>query len=213
MRRFLIIVAFLLPFTACAGLIKSKITVFHELPEAYPGTTYTTLPLKEQEGSLEHKTYEQLLKRELNAKGFHEVPLDQAEVVILLLYGIDTGREMVYSIPILGQTGVSSSTTLGTVQSYGSYGTYSGTTTYTPTYGIVGTAPVSQTQYTRFLKVDILDKRALAQQRIKKLYEATVVSRGRTGNLSEVLPTMMKALFEEFPGESGKARTSTRTNE
>ncbi len=213
MRRFLIIVFLLLSLTGCAGLVKSNIAVFHELPEAYPGTTYATLPLKDQEGSLEHKAYAQLLKQELNARGFREVPIDQAEVVVVLLYGIDTGRELIYSIPIFGQTGVSSSTTSGTVHSYGSYGTYSGTTTYMPTYGIVGAAPVSQTQYTRFLKLDILDKKALSEQNIKKLYEAKVISRGRTGQISEILPTMMKALFEEFPGKSGRTRTSTRTKE
>ena len=172
---------------------------------------YATVPFKEQEGSLEHMTYEQLLKQELNSKGFREVPLDQAEVVVLMSYGIDTGREVVFSYPIFGQTGVSSSYTSGTVQSYGSYGTYSGTTTYTPTYGIVGAMPISQTRYTRFLRLDILDKKALVQQTIKKIYEAKVVSRGSSGQISVVLPSMIKAVFEDFPGKSGTTRSSTRS--
>jgi hypothetical protein len=37
-----------------------------------------------------------------------------------------------------------------------------------------------------------------------------VSSRGSTGQLDSVLPTMIKALFEDFPGKSGNTRTSTR---
>ena len=199
--------------TACAFLIHSNISVFHELPEGVTGVTYASIPFKEQEGSLEHKSYEQALKRELNARGFREAPLEQADTVIFFSYGIDSGKEIVESYPIIGQTGVSSSHTFGTLQSYGNYGTYSGTTTYTPTYGIVGSGATSRTEYSRFLKVDVLDKKALIENKVRKLYEAKVTSRGSLGELSAVLPTMVKALFEEFPGKSGSMRRSTRVRE
>jgi hypothetical protein len=129
---------------------------------------------------------------------------------VFLAYSIDTGREVVSSYPIIGQTGVSSSSTYGTVQSYGSYGTYSGTTTYTPTYGVVGTGVTSQTEYMRVLRLDIVDKHALAEGNIKKLYEGKVVSSGYSGQLVQVLPTMIKVLFEDFPGQNGSTRTSRR---
>lgn len=196
--------------SGCAGFVKSQISVFHEIPQGLSGITYTTVPFKDQEGSLEHKAYEQVVRQELNAKGFRETSLELADVVVFLSYGIDTGREIVSSYPIIGQTGVSSSHTYGTFQSYGSYGTYSGTTTYTPTYGVVGTGVTSHTQYMRFLKLDVLDKISLAEGKIKKLYEGKVVSRGSSSYMSAVLPTMIKALFEDFPGKSGSTRTSTR---
>jgi len=103
--------------------------------------------------------------------------------VIFFSYGIDTGKEVVLSYPIIGQTGVSSSSTYGTIQSYGRYGTYSGTTTYTPTYGVVGTGVASNTQYARFLKVDILNRTALSENKMAKIYEAKVISRGSSGQL------------------------------
>jgi hypothetical protein len=199
--------------TGCGMLLRSQIAVFHDLPEAFSGTTFTMLPLKDQEGSLEHKTYEQAVRQELNAKGFKDSPLEQAEVVVVLFYGIDTGKQIVSSYPIIGQTGVASSSTFGTVQRYGGLGTYSGTTTYTPRYGVVGTDVTSHTQYTRFLNVDLLDKKTLAEGKIKKLYEAKVVSTGSSSQLPAVLPTMVKALFEDFPGKSGSTRNSTRAIE
>jgi len=210
LRNLLIVLACASVLSGCARLVRSQISVFHELPQGFAGTTYAAVPFKDQEGSLEHKAYEQAVRQELNAKGLQEAPMEQAEVVVFLFYGIDTGREVVSSYPIIGQTGVSSSYTYGTVQSYGSYGTYSGTTTYTPTYGVVGTGVTSHTLYARFLRLDILDKTALAEGKIKKLYEGKIVSGGSSGQLSAVLPTMIKALFEDFPGKSGSTRTSTR---
>lgn len=199
--------------SACAP-VRSHVSVFHELDAGITGTTYALVPFKEQEGSLEHKTYEQTVRQELNAKGFVEAPLDQAKVVVFISYGIDTGKQVVTSYPIFGQTGVSSSQTYGTVQSYGGYGTYSGSTTYTPTYGVVGSGVRSRTEYTRFLKLDILDRSVtLKEQKIKKLYEATVISSGRSGQMAAVLPTMIKALFEDFPGKSGSTRTVDRSTD
>lgn len=211
MRRLLIAVICLMLFTGCARFVKSEISVFHELPSSLGGMSYTIIPFKEQEGSLEYKAYERSIKQELDAKGFRETSLENTDVVILFSYGIDTGKEVVLSYPIIGQTGVSSSSTYGTIQSYGSYGTYSGTTTYTPTYGVVGTGVASHTQYTRFLKVDILNKTALSENKITKIYEAKVISRGSGGQLPAVLPAMIKSLFADFPGKSGSTRISTHS--
>jgi Domain of unknown function (DUF4136) len=205
----LLVATVLLGLSACSFL-RSQVAVFHQLPKDLSGTTYAMIPFKEQEASLEHKAYEEGVRQELNAKGFRETTVDQAQVAVFLFYAIDTGREIVSSYPIIGQTGVSSSSTQGTIQSYGSYGTYSGTTTYTPTYGVVGTGVTSQTEYTRVLRLDIVDKQALAGGNIKKLYEGKVVSSGSSSQLVQVLPTMIKALFEDFPGQNGSTRRSTR---
>jgi hypothetical protein len=60
------------------------------------------------------------------------------------------------------------------------------------------------------LRLDIVDKQALAEGNIKKLYEGKVVSSGFSDQLAKVLPEMVKALFEDFPGQSGSTRTSSQ---
>jgi hypothetical protein len=67
-----------------------------------------------------------------------------------------------------------------------------------------------ETQYTRVLRLDIVDKQALAEGNIKKLYEGKVVSSGFSDQLTKVLPETVKALFEDFPGQSGSTRTSSQ---
>ena len=222
MRRVLALSLVALFLSSCAVVVKSQVTVFHDLPASLGGTNYALVPFKEQEGSLEHRSYERLLRQELNGKAFRETEIDQAQVIVVVLYGIDTGRQVVSSYPIIGQTGVRRSNTFGTfqgnVQNYGSglgnySGTYSGTTTYTPTYGVVGTGVRSNTEYTRYLKLEILDRNALVDGKISKQYEGKVISSGSTGELSRVVPTMIKSLFEEFPGRSGSSRTSLRVRD
>lgn len=192
--------------TGCAGMVQSNVAVFHELPAVQTKIKYAAIPFKDQQGSLEHKSYERLIKEELVKHGFVEVPAEEADVVMFFSYGIDSGKEVVSSYPIFGQTGTSSSYTSGTVTSYGNYATYSGTTYNTPTYGVVGSGVTSGTEYTRFLKVELLESTALAKGDIKKIYEAKVVSSGSSNQVAVVMPTMIKALFEEFPGKSGSTR-------
>jgi hypothetical protein len=165
MKNLLVATVLLAALSGCT-YFRSQVAVFHQLPKDVSGTTYVMIPFKEQDGSLEHKAYEEAVRQELNAKGFREMTVDQAQVAVFLAYGIDSGKEVISSYPIIGQTGVSSSSTYGTVQSYGSYGTYSGTTTYTPNYGVVGTGVTSRTEYTRVVRRDIIDKQALAEGNI-----------------------------------------------
>jgi hypothetical protein len=192
--------------SGCISFVQSNISVFHDLPPTGQALKYATLPLKSQEGSLEHKSYEQLIKTELNKRGYVETPVAEADVIVFLDYGIDTGREVVSSYPIIGRTGTSSSYTSGTIQSYGGYTTYSGTTYNTPTYGVVGSGTYSETEYTRFLRLDFVDRVELAAGKVKKRYEAKVVSKGWSSQLAAVMPAMIKALFEDFPGKSGSVR-------
>jgi hypothetical protein len=206
MRKMSVLLLLWVAASGCVSRVRSQISVFHELSEG-DKPTYALLSFKEQEGSLEHKTYENLVRQQLNAKGFREAPIEKADVLGFIQYGIDAGKEVVYSYPIIGPTGTSSSYTTGTFQSYGSYGTYSGTTYNTPTYGVVGTGVGSQTEYTRYFRFDIVDRAALAGGTVKKLYEARVVSRCSSGQISMVMATMIRALFEEFPGKSGSTRS------
>jgi hypothetical protein len=116
---------------------------------------------------------------------------------------------VVSSYPIIGQTGaITCSSFDGTAQSYRCLDS-----TPWPTYGPVGTKKKRQTEYTRALRLYIVDKQALTEGTIKKLYEGKVVSRGFSDQLAEVLPTMVKALFEDFPGQSDSTRTSSQVTD
>lgn len=203
--------ALILTFTlsGCASMLHSHVSTFHEL-QPYTSKTYTMRPFKDQQGSLEYKTYASIIKRNLDARGFREVPFEEAELAVLFSYGIDSGKEIVSSYPIIGQTGSAGSYTTGTITSYGNMANYSGTTSSIPRYGVVGSGVARRTEYMRFLKLEMVDA---AQHRkdgtIHLVYEAKVDSAGSTAQLAAVLPLMVKSLFEDFPGKSGSVRKST----
>jgi hypothetical protein len=192
----LLVATFLLAMLSGCALLRSQVLVRHQLPKDLSGTTYVMIPFKEQVGSVEHKAYEEAVWQELNAKGFRETTVSQAQIVVFFAYWIDTGKGVVLSYRIFGQTGL--------------IFYHLDDSMPWPTYGVMGTRETKQTEYTRVLRLDIVDKQALAEGSIKKLYEGKVVSSGFSDQLVQVLPAMVKALFEDFPGQSGSTRTSSQ---
>jgi hypothetical protein len=210
MKNLLAAILLLAMLPGCA-LLRSQVAVVHQLPKDLSGITYVMIPFKEQEGRVTHKVYEEAVRQQLNAKGFRETTVDQAQTVVFFAYGIDTGRAVDSSYPIIGPTGATTcSTFIGTPKSYRCLDS---SPWPWPTDEVVETRETKQTEYTRVLRLDIVDKQALAEGNIKKLYEGKVVSSGSSDQLMKVLPTMVKALFEDFPGQSGSTRSSVRATD
>ncbi len=210
--KILSLVATAIFLSGCGGFVKSKVAVFQRLPENPTPTNYAFVPLKGQENNLEYMTYQDLIRKQLSKYQYREVtPQETPDVIIAFKYGIDNGKEKLGSVPIFGRTGVSSSTTYGTFNTYGNSGTYSGTTFYTPSYGIIGSSAVSRTVYSRALWLYIVDAKSVGTEKLNVLYEGSVKSAGRSSQLSEVMPAMIKALFKKFPGKNGETWTETNT--
>jgi len=194
---------------ACQTMLQGQVSTFHTL-DGKPLPTFTVVPLQNQEGSLQFQTYAQVVRQNLIQRGFKEAPPEQAAVAVFLVYRIDDGTQVTSSYPIWGQTGTRSSYTTGSVSTYGNTATYQGTTTNTPQYGVVGAGVRTDTVYRRVVNLDMVDRAATTQQRkLVKVYEATVVSDGSTGELTAVMPTLLTVLFQEFPAPSGSVRKAT----
>jgi len=177
MMRFLYLVLTIITislFQGCA-IVKSDVAVFHQIPENATHLKYAFASLKKQEGSLEHATYQGLIRTELAAHNFEEIEESEADVIVVFNYGIDNGWEDISSVPIFGQTGVSSSSTYGTFNANGDSGTYSGTTYHTPTYGVVGSTTVSSTKYSSCLCLHVVDKKTRGTGNVKKLVTTQIL--------------------------------------
>lgn len=212
MRNFVASLLLIL-LSGCASFVETRVSAFHELGPSLTGETYALVPSKEQEASLEFQSYAKLVKQELVARGMKEVPFEKAKYAVFMFYGIDNGKQIVSSYPIFGQTGVSSSYTTGTVNTYGNTASYSGTTYNTPTYGVVGSGTTTDTVFTRYLNIDIVDIEKSGNGKVQKAYEGKAVSSGSNGQLSTVMPAIIKGVFEDFPGKSGSSRISRQALE
>ncbi len=159
---------------------------------------------------LQFKEYAAYVDRALIKQGF--VPaesLEKANIAIFLAYGIGDPQEhqYSYSIPTWGKTGVSSSYTTATIRQYGGYGSYSGTTMHTPTYGITGseTHIGSYTTYFRFIILDAvdMDEHKKSNKEVQ-IWKTTVTSTGRSGDLRHVFPILVAASRQYIGKNTGQ---------
>lgn len=213
MKRTLITaIATVLVLNLCGCLsVESKVTTFHQLPQKFAGETFVIYPadLKLAEGQ-EFFAYAGLIAEKLEKKGLKLLGADKTKTptyAIIVAYGIDTGREVTYSVPQYGQVGGGYSSFSGTVNSAKGSSTYSGSVTTQPQFGQTGTAVGSETVYKRILFVDFVDGEAFKAGKNKVLYEGRLRSWGSSGHLPEVLPALISAMFDGFPGKSGATRT------
>jgi hypothetical protein len=206
----IILFAIQLILIGCAHVV-SHVTSFHELPSNGLGQTYKFLPLEGQEGSLEYEAYAKRISKKLEVYGYIlKTEGIDPDYFVVFNYGIGDGGTITGSLPIYGQTGGGTSYTSGTVSTnYGGYGSYSGTTYSMPTFGQVGSIPYSIRQHDRVLNLKVISYKEAKDGKAKVLYEGRVQSSGSSGEIAVVLPSMIEALFRDFPGNSGKTKIIT----
>jgi len=159
---------------------------------------------------LEFKEYANYIDKALQKKGFIKTNPKNANVAIFLRYGISKPQKHMksYSIPIYGQTGISSATTYGTsningtLHTYGNTGYYQGniysnsTTYYTPKYGIKGyqNGVKEYILFTRYYELSAVDFDYYKKtKKNKQLWKITVTSTGPSGDLRRVFPLLVAA--------------------
>ena len=203
MLRLILALACPIWIAACAGkMVQSTIETHHRLSPAHLTEPIAVLPAREEKArTLEFEAYAGFVEEALRREGFEVVLVGQpAELVALFDYGIDQGRDEIYSyaIPQFGQTGIQSSQTVGAIQNYGYGAMYSGTTTYTPSFGITGWTPQVGTRrvFRRAVALQIYD--VSAGDEPVHVYQSVAVSEGQSGALGDVVDEMIAAIFEDF---------------
>ena len=146
--------------------------------------------------SLYYKEYSTYVHRSLKRNGFiQSETIDDAEVAIFITYGIGDPRntQYSYSLPVYGQTGYSSSYSTFTTNIVGNTAYTTGTTTYTPTYGVVGYNNYSnnQTVYDRFIQLTGINLESYKKGKIEETFSTTLRSTGTTGDLRSVFPLIL----------------------
>lgn len=107
--------------------------------------------------------------------------VEEAELVLLLDFGIGESTPRVYNTPIWGSTGISSSTT-----------TIRGNkinTTYNPSWGVVGYRQNSVNQYRKHIEMYLYD--ANTENGMSMLWQGAIELIGGTSNLQNVFSVML----------------------
>lgn len=210
-------ITMLLMSLGCVGprFDTQSVRFYQTFPET--GKSFFVYPLQtENLNSPEFFHYAGIIAENLEEKGYRLAGKDKiADYLVVLGYGIDGGREKLYSVPIFGQTGGGSTyhagnfTGSGSNNSGNSYnygGTYSGYSFKAPTFGVVGASTGSRTIYKRELYLNILEIKPSQEKKFNSIYTGRVTSSGSSGEISEVVPYMVKAMFKDFDAASGKTK-------
>jgi hypothetical protein len=202
--RFLLLALSLL-LVSCAATVESKVTRFHRLPAKGSGQTFKIQSTTAVSG-IEFSSYAGRVAAHFQNYGW--VPSTasaRSDYTVHFSYGITRGRLVQGVVPIIGQTGGGTTFHTGVVSTYGhghrpGYGSFAATSYTAPTYGVVGTAPYSETVYDRYLDMNVRDRSG------QSVFEGRAISTGTSAEIAEVLPAMIDSLFTGFPGESGKTK-------
>lgn len=194
----LVLVLIGMTLTGCATQrLKGSVARIHSLDEA--PRSFVVLPLEAQRESPDFPVFASVLTRELTSRGWREVAAEQADIAIILEYLLDTsGRSRggpVFELPS------DSNMSAGSPQFSGqSFSMSDSQTTF------VGADPASAPDPLYLRKVSLrmfsLDAWRGSKRR-QAVFEAEITSTGFTGRLPVVMPTMIRAIFKDFPGKSG----------
>jgi len=143
-----------------------------------------------REGPLFNENAE-LIHSALQKQGYINVNDDSPEIFIGVEYGFRGEPQTITSmesIPQYGQTGIASSSTIGSM-GYG--GVYSGMTTYRPSYGVTGYTPVvnQQTYHDKYIILVALD---VSKPESKEPYwTITIQNNDTSNNLRQRMPYLV----------------------
>ena len=207
--RFAVLLVAILSLISLAGCgtppLQGSVSRFHVL-SASP-QTYVVIPERDQGDSLEFRSYANLVRQALQARGWREGTMATADVAVFFQYSISQGRQVAFSYPIFGQVPTGTSTTTGTVSTYGNTSNIYATTTRQSTTGVVGSGVGSRTEFDRALRVLMFSLPTYrSTQKMERVYEGEIRSSGSTGDLPTVMPVLVRGLFDDFPGTSGSTR-------
>ena len=158
---------------------------------------------------LQFKEYSSYVKKLLNKNGYEVAHEDETpDLVIFVGYGIGEPEQTqnTYSMPILGTAPTGVYTVNGTSISNGGTTQVNGTVTQQRALAVTGYSTHTNTtiNYTRHLELYAVDVSVYqTTNEILPVWQSTVVSRGRNGDLRYVFPYLVAALDKYVGVDSG----------
>ena len=190
--------------SGCASKIRSEVTVFHQWPAAMAEKTFSFTHKEGEPAGLELQSYENLIRTELIKQGLREAAAGHEAALSVSFHAIASAKDVrvVETVLVDSWSGMP-------WYGPGYYSPYwGGWPGHSSFYGPFGSGmPVAREQERRYtvfyreLKLKINDARTG-----QPLYEVTVRSEGKEGNLAKIMPYLVRSAFADFPGKSGTPR-------
>ncbi|RYX93530.1 MAG: DUF4136 domain-containing protein [Comamonadaceae bacterium] len=201
--RLLAMLPAILLLAACASPITTKVTSFNQWPVDVAGSTFSYITPAELANDLEQATYAGYVQTELEKQGLKRAPAGQVgRIQVDLQTGNGTKekkyREAVYQDNYIYQAPYRDA--VGNV--------YPGFWSPDP-FGsrYVGDREVTRTVQVSNIRLRLLDSKGSLPGKPKAVFESRVAYEGSNEDLPDLVPYLVRAAFDGFPGQSGRVRT------
>lgn len=205
----IIILTTIFLFTGCVRLLTVDVDSIGSQPKQAKSYILSSGMPDITEKDLQFKEYSVYVNNALRDQGYSLSNFGDADIGILLSYGVgDPHTEFsLHSKPIYGQTGVTSSYTTGTINTFGNMASLNANTIYTPSYGVVGTKVSSSsiTTYNKYVTLNAIDlKKYRLTREMESIWKITMTSDNVIKDLRENFPVMLGAGKEYIGVNTGK---------
>lgn len=189
-------VAALLALGGCASSLSARVTSYQQWPVGTQGEYYRIVPAPDQAGNLQFGAFADMLRAAIGPTGLREAEGSarvRFDVHMEYANPVQQVWEQRYSDAYFfdGWMGP----TFGGY--YGGWHGWGGGVFYSPP---VVNVPVEV--YRNTLTVTIFDQESNGRE----VYRATAVHTGTSDNLQAIMPYLMQAVFDDFPGSNGQVR-------
>jgi hypothetical protein len=186
---------------ACASPITARVASFNQWPANAAGSTFSYIAHPDRRNELEQETYQNYVQAELEKLGLKRAAPGQSG---RFLVDLETGNgryDRRYLEPIYQNTYVyrpAFRDRAGRV--YGAWGP----DVFGPRY--LGDREVIYTVQVSSLRLRLLDSQGSTSGTPRTVFESNAVYEGDIADLPDLVPYLVRSVFEGFPGQNGKVR-------
>ncbi len=191
-----VVVVFGLAACASPKYVVSDVTRHHSLPRAPSGETFAVVAIDDdQEESLAFDAYAELISQRLSGLGLSAFNGERAspDLVVTLKWSVEGPSPDIKS----RDSGFDYGFGFGNRYSHFGYGVGYPT----------GSTTSTKQLYVRRVDLVIYDGKTYNTENPKRVFEGSAASTGTNGQIDPVMPYIVQAIFEHFPGASGETKT------
>ena len=189
--------------TACASPIVTRVTSFNQWPTDTASSRFSFITPVNATRALEQATYEAYVQTELEQRGLNRAATGQEARLQVDAAATSQGHEKTYLRPVYQQSMVFMPPYRDAVGRV-----FPGRwlpDPFGPQY--VGDRELRMMLYTHTFRVRVLDTQGSLTGKPHTVFESNAVYEGAVADLPVMMPYLVRAIFEGFPGQNGQVRS------
>lgn len=189
--------------TACASPITAKVTSFNQWPTDTAGATFSFIRPADALNDLEQQAYEGTVQQALERLGLRRAPTGQSGRIQVDVVTSNGAREKRFHEPIYRDNFIYQPPYRDAAGNV--FGGFWVPDPFGSRY--VGDRIVTRTVQVSNLRVRLLDTQGNAPGKPRAVFESRAVYEGSNEDLPTLVPFLVRAVFDDFPGQNAKVKT------